>query len=38
LSGWDYQCWYTILVDDEPVRINTFVNVDGDSITKHDPS
>ena len=36
--GWDYECWYTYLVDGEPLRTNTFINVDEDSITDHDPS
>ena len=36
--GWDYECWYTYLVDGEPVRTNTFVDVDATSVTRHDPS
>ena len=32
--GWDYECWYSFLVDGEPRRTNTFVNVDSNSITE----
>ena len=34
----DYECWYTYRVGGEPVRTNTFISVDEDSITNYDPS